>query len=325
MNVYLNNASLISVNVANKYYRTIIPNDYGANYVFLNDPSNVVAYNIVLTDISGQFPIGSKIEVLYGNQIITSGYIDASDSFETYLTPGVYTLEIFGTSGAVYIDPLQLGIVATTISVDIYNMKLSNPTGYSSTVSYSAGWNTTGTGIVVAYDDTSNLTSSIQISLIQNNQTFQGVIYSVNIQGPLGYIQTVIPADSMYVNINQSSTLLVQITAYSQQGSQIYGPLPLISYGQYQLPTQFFFPNILGINLLLPAQMSMTYIIALIILIALAGLFGAVAAPLGTVVVTIVAVLFAYIGALPVSSVIMVTIVLVSILGLIAWRERNTP
>lgn len=328
MYVNLNNASLITVNVGNIYYRTVIAQQFANNNIYLDNPSNVEAYSISVTDISGYYPAGSAVYIYYGNTLVTSGYLDAASEYNTYLVPNVYTIKIVSPQGYIFQQTIRLVKGQSSVPIYIYsvNSKLNNPTGYNPTVSYTAGWNTTSTGIVVAYRDTSDETSSINVQLLQTNQTFSGTVYSTTVTGPLGFVQVVIPADSQYVNINNTAQLTVTITAYSESGSStIYGPILLNAYGQYKLPTQFYFPNILGIQVLFPNSMAMTYIIAIIILLAVSMLFGAMSAPFGIIIEIVIASFFAYIGALPLNPDILISILLISVLGYIGWRERNSP
>ncbi len=321
LSLNLQGATLVTVYVGNYYMRTLIPTPSGTTCVWLTPPGSTLSYVISVEDLSGDFHPGTVVQISAGPYVIASGYMDTQYTFPVDIQPGMYTLTL-SYNGYTYSAPISFGS-SPTITVVVPAPNTATKATHMGSLSASAAWNSTGTGVVVSYYDATGSTSSVTFTVYLQNST--GTAYQMAQQsftsGPYSSVTTTIPATNFYMN--QSPELYVAV----QYNSTVFGVGTMTEplSGGTVFPSVPTIPTtILGLSWLLPGASAGLYLLAYVMLVTMAAAFGARAAPVGLVLVALFALLFAAAGWLPISTSAMIGVLaIVFILLLRRMQQRG--
>ncbi|MGC8773519.1 MAG: hypothetical protein ACP5RJ_08710, partial [Conexivisphaera sp.] len=314
----LQGATLVTVYVGNYYMRTDIPSL--TTKIWLTPPGSTLPYVVSIEDLSGYFHPGTEVIISAGPNVIASGYMDTQYTFPVEIQPGAYTLTL-QYNGYTYSAPISFGpIESITVVVPAPNMNTRGSAVASITAS--AAWNSTGTGVVVNYYDASGTTNSVTFTVYLQNAT--GTAYRLASQsftsGPYTSVMTTIPATNFYINESPQLYVAVQYNSTAFGVGTLTEPLA----SGVVFPAAPNIPNtVLGLSWLMPAASSALYLLAYTIVLVLAAAFGAKSAPAGLVIVSLVTLLFTAAGWLPVSVTAIMMIVTVAFILLLRRMQQR--
>jgi hypothetical protein len=326
LNLTLTNAGLVTVWVGNYYERSLIPNPYAVNVMYLNDPTTVLPYQFNIIDMTGHFGIGSKIYVsyssVYSDFIVTSGYTDAQSTFSTYLQPGSYQVTIVNGSNT-YTQVVTVGGASSTVTLSIVGISITGPGGLTSAVTYGTAWS--GTDLVTQFNDTTLSATNVAWTLLQRDYsgTFSVATYSA--AGTWGFWQYSFNVTSIGLNTTDAPDLFVTLTITDTFGTYTLGPFAVTVPIGSIFPTNPSFPNsILGMNAVLPQSDAWIQFGIAMIVIVLASAFASRAAPFGILVVSVAAAFFGYAGWLPIGDSLISIIVPIAVMMIMVAKQRGT-
>jgi hypothetical protein len=313
----LASANLITVHVGNSYYRTIIPATSGNTSMYLSLPNQVNAYQVQILDPYGTVFAGNIIDIISGSHVITSGYIDSSLEFSTYLGSATYTVEIFAKGATPVFDGLVSFPVPTApageqtpVQVTIQNNTIAAQNGVFTDISQ--GVVVTPANLIAAtYNDSQVHTSMVNMTLQNTNVsgTFNLGTVCFSQSAHSGCTTTGALMGTETATFTFNSNLVNQYSVYytfvsSKYGTEVIGPYPVVGGG--------FFTNtptpqnncFLGWCAILTTQYADQYdvilnFIAVVFLVFLASAFGAKYSSIGAVVVNLMTIVFGLAGWIP--------------------------
>jgi hypothetical protein len=351
----ITSATLITVTVgANSYARTVIPSTnvcgspISVCYVAIDPANIVVPYVLVVSDVSQVFVAGAEVNITTPatggsnphGYVITSGYLDAQDSFSAPLPIGVYTLTL--TDGThLFSESLHLGTVCSTqvasgcgIQILITTATVQAYGGVQSQVSYGAYYNCGSPYVTLygSYDDVSTSTSTVDFYLYVTTPTTSYSQTSGPLTGPYGSAVYGFTISSYPSNANYE----LKIVAVTGEGTFTYGPFfpasknpscpnqnPTPS-GFFNLPT--FATAVFGLDAIPGLNNANAYseIIALFVIILVAANFSARYGAFGLLATAFTAMWFFLALFLPFGYTFYYAILSVSVVGFLVYRRRRS-
>lgn len=307
-------AKLLTVWVGSYYERTLIPSPSGNTTMYLNSPATVVPYDFEVQDLTGSFPAGSVIEILSGSLVITSGYTDVQNSFSTFLQPGSYSI-LIQNNGASYSGTLSLGTNNGIIQITISKISVKGTSGPLSATSWGTAWQ--GNNLITVYNDSTGTTTVITYQLILENSSGIFLIYTNTYTGSWGTFE-----NSVASNASLADELYVKLLVTDQYGSFVLGPRPAAVGLLFPQPPNFP-ADALGLDMVIPSGSVWAELIAIIILVVMAGAFGYKASPFGFIATAFVAALFGFAGWLPITGSVIAIIITLAFTAFLINKERG--
>ena len=326
MNLTLGNATLITVWVGNAYERSIIPNPYAVNVMYLDNPNGTLPYQINVIDMTGHFGVGSKLFIgssqYVQSQVITSGYTDAQSTFNTYLQPGAYGIQIQNETNT-YIATIVLGSATSSVTLTIVNIAISSPGGLTTAVTYGTGWS--GTDLITQMNDTTLSTTSLTWTLLQRTYAGTSAVASYYASGPYGLWDYSFDTSSIGLNASYAPQLFVTLAITDAYGSYTLGPFAVtVPFGSI-FPTAPDFPNlVLGMSTIIPDSNAWVEFAAAIVMVIVAAAFASQAAPFGVLVVSVVGAFFGFAGWLPIGDSLISIIIPIAVVMVMVAKQRGS-
>jgi hypothetical protein len=312
----LSGASLVTIWVGSSYLRTIIPASSGNTTLYLDPPSMVIPYTFQLEDLTGKFGQGTTIQILSGSTVITSGYIDANGEFSADLEPGSYTAEF--TNGAnSYSQLVSLGSVSTVVTVPILKISIPASEGYVAAVGWSTGW--AGNNLVTYYNDTTDTTTEIQYTLLQENSSGTFTIYASTYVGTWGGFE-----NSVTSNASIANQLYVELIVTNKFGTNQLGPTAAAT-GSLFPQSPLFPPDVAGLDVVIPSQGVWAEVFSLIVITIFASIFGYRSSAFGFIAVTLLTAFFAAAGFLALAPALAGVTITLAVAGFLIYRQGQNP
>jgi len=298
-----------------QYFRTFIPSAV-VQAMPLPDVRlvSITLFTIQVIDIPEQYA-DATVRVYVSSQEIASGYLDDGYQFGVYLANGVrFTFNLVGTStfsdAGLNANPSQTTISITVGSISTY----VNAAARSDVISWSALWS--GANIVLAYTDTSSTTSSIRFVLYEANQTAKRFV---------AIYDNTFAAVNATVAIagNTSRTYFARVeTVNSDFGDMVE------TRGVERSNLGVSMPNlpvaVLGLNLIMPnVTNAWVNLLAMVIVILSAFIFGALYSPFGAIVVAVIGLFFSAIGWLPIAFIDASGALAIAVIAYLAKRRGD--
>ena len=247
----LNSANLVTVYLGGTggYSRSLIPAKTGVTNMYLDNPLSVSSYNFQFNSPNGQLVDGDLIYLTLGGRTITSGYLDSSFAFPTYLTPGLYNIQLLNgsnTAQTIYTGSIAVSPQSST-SQTLYSITVSNmSSSFQNTAqqSVSIGESLSGTTLDVSFKDSTSTTSWVNATLSLkgiNGNTVQGFnCISTYTKTGCTTQSTIGTATSSFAGIILNETTLLYVTfTFNQSGT-------LHTIGPYQVQGGSVFGNVQG-------------------------------------------------------------------------------
>lgn len=318
------NVKLITMYIGSLYSRSLIPSPSGKLNMYIDNPNSVYDFKISIVGPIGSYPNGSMIFIQQSGHNITSGYLDSSSTFSAALVPGLYTVKVISTTGQTLVSPTSFSSTNTSPTINAYSSSVTNSAGVATSVSWSAGWNSSLTGIIFNYNDVTNTTTQIGIQILSTNssgifQQYSSFQTPTQCLGPncVEMFQLIIPANSP--GFNKTTELVVYVNVTNFLGNQYQLGSQQIScqscIGSLNLPTSPFGLSILGG---LNAISMLSYAIIVLTAVAVGNYF----AGFGFLAISFEVAFFAFFGWLPASLLsIGIVFVALAVVGLMIWHE----
>lgn len=322
----LTGATLITVWVGNSYERSIIPDPYAVNVMYLDDPSDELPYQFNVVDLTQHFGVGSQIYVsksgVAQDFVITSGYTDAQSGFSTYLQPMQYQLEIINLTNS-YTETITLGGATSSVTIAIANVKVTSPGSATSALTWGTAW--TGTSLITAFTDLTDSASSVTWDLYQRNYSGMVAVSTASDTGTWGYWTYSFDVTSIGLNTTNAPQLFVSLEITDAFGDNTYGPFPVTVPVGSIFPSNPSFPGaILGMDAVLPQSDAWIQFGAAIALLVIAAAFTSRASPFGILAVSVFAAFFGYAGWLPIGDAVISMIVPIAVMSIMVAKQRGT-
>ena len=314
----ISGASLLTMWVGSSYFATLVPSTN--NTFYLSPPSAVNEYTFNVQDLSGQFGVSSEIQVEQGNEVIRSGYLDASNSFVAWLPAGYYSVTLtHGASTYTVPENLPVGSGVNQVSIQILYQAFTSTCGGLCEVSYGA--NITGTNAVITYKDLSGTTTSINDSIYRQNATGTYRFYT-HVWTSTSSLTDVVPCDNDNCNSSIASQMYVVLIWSNTFGSNQQARVSLA--GGFGVPVPFSGDSgILGWSASFPNVPVSELVGFAVVLMAAAGM-GALAAKFGAIVIAVLVAALSAFGWLPgLSASIVTLLVAFAVLAFVAWLEQG--
>lgn len=322
----LNTATLVTLYVGGVYSRTLIPPPSPQTMaMYVDNPSSVQAFKITVQAPPGYYGQGSDIFIIMGGHNVTSGYLDSTQSFSTYLVPGAYTVTLNdGLHSQTQIQTFSSTTSAITINGYAINTP-QNANGVSS-LHWTAGFNSTATGIIFNYWDNTSTTTSLglQVKIQNGSGTYLAYSHVYTVSTP--FVSVTVPANSNLLNKNLSQYLY----AYVSISSSYYGGnYSLGSQSLWSCPSCFFptplpsFPGSVGGFASIFPNINWLNILGMTVILFTGGGFGLFQAKIGAVVTPAIAGLMSLAGILTVDPTVITTLIALGVLGALSWYRRT--
>jgi hypothetical protein len=314
------NTSLITVSVGNYYSRTIIPctsvNCQGNSArwhnttMYLDPPYAVNSYLFQFQDLTGKIVAGDVITIGIGGLNITTGYLDASRAFQTWLRTDTYSVQVRNVTNGAILFNSQLAVspqnpgTQTLIQVEVSNATSTPINTDQSQVS--VGINLINpTTVQVSFNDGSGATTMVNATLFLQNITgnfnLGTLCASTSAHGScvvVSSIGNVVLGSFILPNMNVTSGLYIMFTFINPTlgGIVVIGGYPVI--GGSILPHEGTTNNcIFGACYVLTASFNSTNdvildFISIAILIFIACVFSARNASFGALLLSIITGIF---------------------------------
>jgi hypothetical protein len=318
----LASTSLVTVHVGQgvgSYYRTLFAKASGTTAVYLDPPANVFAYTVEVIDVFTTLPNGTAIYISpsASSYNLTSGYLDSSGTFPTYLQGGTYHVLVVSGS-TIFYNGLMTTPAGTTAGPTVVQIQITNSTHTVTNDIFTdiqTGVSATASSVTASFNDTGDHTTMANITFYNENVsgTFAlGVVcYSTTSHGsctvisPIGYVST-----SFTINAKLQGQFFIEYTFLSTKyaGTNTIGPYAVAGpgvFGPQPIPQNNY---MLGIGALLSSSYISTYdvflnAIGVLIVLGLAWQFGPGEAAFGTFVMALIAAVLAFAGFITLSSI----------------------
>jgi len=319
LNLPLTNARLVTVWVGDSYYDTFIPPASGPMNIWLGEPGTVYRYLFTVEDLTGKFPSGSEITVSSGTRVVASGYTDASDSFAAAIPPGTYTVTI---TNNVSTYSAQVSLTSTNLNptIQIVNIQVPVNPGIATAITWTAGWNNPPSEVLIYYHDATNTTTSIYLEVYVLNQSGTYILQQGTFYGRYGTFVFSFPE-----NPNLSAQMYAELQVTDEFGTTTLGPKPLTAPGKVFVQPFNVDPNLLGLEDIIPSPGDWQFVFAIGFLFLFAGLFGAIASPMGLIAVAVLAGFFSYAGWLPLPEGLATILITLAVTAYLVRKERQLP
>jgi hypothetical protein len=322
----LNGATLITVWVGQSYERSIIPDPYAVNIVYLDNPNDTLPYLFSVVDLTQHFGVGSKIYISYSGTaqdfIMTSGYTDAASTFSTYLQPGTYQAQIINLTNS-YTRTVTLGGASSSVTLAIIDVAITSPGGATESVTYGTAWNSTS--VITQFSDASLSATGVTWTLYQ--RTFAGTtaVSSYSASGSWGFWQYSFDVSSIGLNTTNAPQLFETLRITDAFGTYTLGPFPVtVPIGSIFPSNPLFYNGILGLDVILPQPNAWLNFGAAILILIVAALFTSRASPFGVLAVSVFAAFFGWAGWLPIGDAAMSIIIPIAVMGIMLAKQRGT-
>lgn len=320
----LSHVSLMTVEVGNSYYRTLIPYNLTLTTVYLDDPTTVTSYQITVTDLSSTFVSGSTVTISQGGSIITSGYLDSTSGFALALNPGAYTFHL--QSGAFsYVTTINFGSVQA-IPVQITKFTTSSNLGGIANTDYSANWGCDTASIVGFYTDSSSSTTKVVYDLYNQSNSGTYLVSTVTDTGTIG------ASEVTFTGVNSSQgTYLILFIVTDSTGIHNVGPR-YATPGNPSCPDAFpsIIPNlpnfpivVFGLDQILPNANGWSEVLGFTLLVLTAGIFGARYGTIGFIVLAFEAMWLFLALFIPSNYTLLYLFIAMAVIGFMIMRKRR--
>jgi hypothetical protein len=319
-------ATLITVWVGQSYERSIIPDPYAVNIVYLDNPNDTLPYLFSVVDLTQHFGVGSRIYLSYSGQaqdfIMTSGYTDAASTFSTYLQPGTYQAQIINLTNS-YTETVTLGGASSSVTIAITKVPITSPGSATSSITYGTGWS--GTNLVTQFNDLTGSATAVTWTLYQQTYLGTGSVASYTDTGTWGSWTYSYDVTGIGLNTTNAPQLLVSVEITDIFGDHVYGPFPVtVPRGTIFSSNPSFPSSILGMDAVLPQSDAWLNFGAAIVLLVVAATFTSRASPFGILAVSVFAAFFGYAGWLPIDETLISIIVPIAVMGILVAKQRGT-
>ena len=308
------------------YFTKLIPSTNTTFYV--PNPTTASEYQFNVQDLSGTYGAGSSITFTLGTSGITmsSGYLDASNSFVTWLPAGTYDILLknpAGTSSYSTTASLQAASGVVPVTINILQYSVSTTCGGQCELTYGAKMS--GNDIAIAFDDASGTTTSINDSIYHtflNGTTTR--FYTKLTTGSYGSFTDLVACDTDACNSTITSQFYVKIIFSDSFGSNQVVTFPIGSGGLgSSIPFNNLPATFLGWSYTFGSVPPYDFVSLFLILLTAAS-FGAYASKFGAVVIAIETAGLSAMGWLYGVSPAMITLVgAFSVLAYIAYLEAG--
>ena len=247
----LTSASLVTLYLGgtSPYSRSLIPSKSGVTDMYLDNPSSVDSYSFQFNSPNGLLAKGDQVYISFSGRNITSGYLDSSFEFPTYLTPGLYDITLLNGSntaqtiftGSIAVSPANPP-AQTVYAITVTNMSSSFQNTPQQDVSIAESLS--GTTLSVSFKDSSNTTSWVNTTLSlkgPNGNTVEGFnCISTYTKTGCTAQSTIGTATSSFAGIVLNQTTLLFVTFTFNQSGTIH------TIGPYQVQGGSVFGSVQG-------------------------------------------------------------------------------
>lgn len=334
-------ATLITFWLGSQYSRTLIPSATGKTNMYIDNPASVLAYVVSVIGPAGNspndFPSGSQIYIQQGGHNISSGYLDSSQKFSTYLVPGVYTVYLYDSSGGVVATNTQTAsfpdVAGSTVTVNVFGAPIKYNAGIVTTQAFGVAWaSTTYNSLSITYKDNSGTTSQVGIVIDKTNSSGTYAVFTLYNSTSLTTSQKNFTISMPVNSINLSRNYSSQMYVIFYSTSSYFGTNATVGKQNIPLATcsSCIFPqaninlpgDVLGLSTVF-TFVTWTNIIALIILVMSASSFGFLSARFGFLVLALELDFFAAIGWLPLASALVTSLPLLAMTAILVGMNKG--
>lgn len=349
--VGLSGATLITVNVGGPipYTRTIIPppnlrdpTTPSTVSMYLDVPTlgSIFSYTLSIEDLTQKFIAGStEVFISQGGLVITSGLLDTQSHFGMTMQPGLYTITLLTATNS-FSSSLTLTASDNSPTLLISSSTVAVPVGPLQQFQYSLGWDCDLMGATSSFTDTLGTMSTLWSSLYRSNASGTVIIYT-NRQSmspvpgtPITGIYDFRNSTISQFNIQNASQYSVGFNATLSTGSTLrFGPFGIyggVSSCPSIMPNQTggssgldIPPAVLGLSQIFTAANAYEELLALMVIIFTAAIFGARMAHIGMLVVGMEMGLFYLMTWLPIAAGFVSVVLFIGSIGILVNRARR--